>query len=1398
MIPCKDFARLLPLLLAFAAYGGLPSSGAPSWLTVERMSAPCGVDAASPRLGWKLGEGTLRQSAYRILVASSAERLSADAGDMWDSGKVADSRQMDVVYGGAALASSRLYHWKVKTWDQDGQESEWSAPSEWTTGIMRAEDWLARWIGPNAVTRPDADMHGAKWITAPPDEGGTVTVRRKFAFHGVKGGEIVEFVHAAVPQHDIEVNGLSFNKWVGHVHDARYARFRDLTPYLHEGENEVVVHIQKPEAGGSQAFLGKILFPDGSAIVSDASWGKDALELGGVRETDYGRRLVLRTETASPAFEKTFRAEKRVKHAVLHITGLGFYEATLNGCRVGDKVLDPSPTDYAKRVLYSTYDVTDGIRMGENALKVLVGHGWYDVRSIPTWNFEVAPWRECPRMIAQLEIEFADDSRQTVVSDGTWRQVESPVGYDCIREGEVVGAHHPMQSDFAGTRILAAEVPAPKGRLVAENCPGAKVVRRIAPKAIHSFSNGVYVVEFPENFAGWVRMKVCGQRKGDILVVRYDERVNGDFSPARPSDRSGLDRGDGGEPRRIDQHFRYTASHGVCAVGAGFQTDRFVSSGAETEIYEPRFTYNGFQYVVLKGLRQSPSPADIVGCSVQTDFPAVGRFVCSDDTLNELVRMAERSYRSNFADGVPTDCPHREKNGWTGDASFASEMAQYLFENTAGYEKWLNDIIDAQRSDGAIPGIVPTSGWGFRWGNGPAWDSALPVVAWNLLRYRDDVRAVEAVYPALKRYLSYTTARATENLVSHGLGDWCAVDKAHMPSTEFVSSCYYRQAAAICSHLAVALGYGDEARVYSELAESIRRAIRGKFGKGHGIYDNGGQTAQACALVFGIVGDDQERELAEMRLVEACENAGGHVDFGVIGSTHVFRALSRAGRTDLAFKMLTNPTRPSPADWIRRGGTTLWEDWEDGASRNHVMFGDFAAWAYQWLAGIRLAEDGWIGDAMPSRAERAFRHVLIAPEPISELSFVSAKVDGPYGEISSEWRLDGGRLRLEVAIPPNCTATVRLPGGGTHQVGAGLHVFEQDGETPLPQASVSKDDMQRVFDEVKTPCKVGMVLESEAGEQLDSPTVFRFGDAWYMTFVRYDEKGYETHLAKSDDLLNWKRLGRIFSRGEDGQWDSAQADGWPVLADTRWDGPNTLSKFGGRYWMMYMGGAADGYETDPLSTGIAWTDDPSAMREWTRHEGNPTLRPSDVDARDFEKKTIYRHFPVEDVSRSCGGRFVSFYNAKAQATGREAIGMAVSDDLINWRRIGCSPVLDNGDADRHVISGDPMIRRIDDVWVMFYFGYKWKDGVKGAFDTFACSYDLKHWTKWEGEPLVAPSEDFDCIHAHKPWVLKHDGVAYHFYCAVSRQEDGREVRGIALATSALPGRPHRHFEGGRK
>jgi len=319
--------------------------------------------------------------------------------------------------------------------------------------------------------------------------------------------------------------------------------------------------------------------------------------------------------------------------------------------------------------------------------------------------------------------------------------------------------------------------------------------------------------------------------------------------------------------------------------------------------------------------------------------------------------------------------------------------------------------------------------------------------------------------------------------------------------------------------------------------------------------------------------------------------------------------------------------------------------------------------------------------------------------------------------------------------------------------------------------TVSQETMEKIYDQVKTPYKYGILIKGEGGKKVDCPSVFRHGEKWYMMYLVFAGDGYETALADSNDLLSWKTLGKILGFRNEKVWDANQVGGYISLQDHTWGGSYELATYDGKYWLSYLGGPLKGYETDPLAIGIAWTKTPAQPIEWHRVEGNPVLHPYDDDAREFEKKTLYKSNIIYDRSQTLGFPFVMFYNAKQQDKWVERIGTAVSKDMTHWKRFGDKPVIDNLSG----ISGDPQITKIGDVWVMFYFGAFWKPK---AFDTFACSYDLVNWTKWAGPHLIEPSERWDSTYAHKPWVMKYKDTVYHFYCAV-----GNQGRVIALATS---------------
>jgi predicted GH43/DUF377 family glycosyl hydrolase len=319
---------------------------------------------------------------------------------------------------------------------------------------------------------------------------------------------------------------------------------------------------------------------------------------------------------------------------------------------------------------------------------------------------------------------------------------------------------------------------------------------------------------------------------------------------------------------------------------------------------------------------------------------------------------------------------------------------------------------------------------------------------------------------------------------------------------------------------------------------------------------------------------------------------------------------------------------------------------------------------------------------------------------------------------------------------------------------------------------VSSKVMNEIYEKIKTPFKYGVILKEQGPAMVDTPSVFRHGDKWYMMYVIFDGKGYETAIAESDDLLNWKKLGTILAFSKD-TWDANQAAGYIALQDYKWNGSYKLNKHDDKYWLSYIGGDAAGYERGHLKIGLANTSNPTVAKPWTRIS-KPVLGPEDPDVRMFEGVKLYKSHIIHDKSQSLGFPYVMYYNAAGG--GRESIGMAVSKDMTTWLRYGKDPVVDHGKG----IAGDPQITKIGDVWVMFYFGAYWKPPVgrgKG-FERFACSYDMVNWTTWQGANLIEPSEPWDRKFAHKPWVVTHNGVVYHFYCAV-----GNQGRTIAVATS---------------
>ena len=721
----------------------------------------------------------------------------------------------------------------------------------------------------------------------------------------------------------------------------------------------------------------------------------------------------------NPAFAKTFAPRGKVASATLAVTGVGWYEAFLNGRKIGDKVLDPIPTQYDRRVLYSVYDVTDLLADGTNEFKILLGNGLYNVQGKCEWGLHRAAWRADPVALAALSIRYADGSTERIETGADWRVAPSPVLFNGFREGEVVLAEPRMD----GAPRAATVVAGPKGRLERETAPGSKVVRDVAVERMETLPDGSTVYRMAENMAGWARIRFTGLKKGDVVTIRYDER--------HPREAK----------RHINMFCRSLPSTNACpelpAKTAGFQTDRFVSAGGAEEFYEPRFSWNGFRYVTVKGA--TPAAKDVTGRFVRTDFPKTGSFECDSADFMKVMDATARAYESNFTDGYPTDCPHREKNGWLGDAALAIPYAALEWgseENTRAYRNWIRTIADGQSDNGCIASIAPHSRFfGFdkakACSGGPAWGVALTTIPTTLYRYRRDPAILAEAYPAMKRYVEKLLAERTgEGIVDYGYGDWCAVswawnkDRNFRTSRGLTSTAFAFLSVRETASAAEALGFRADADRLMSAAAELSRSFNAKFYRGNGRYDrNGSPTAQAVALEFGLV-DGQEIPAVRARLVEAVHEMGDKIDFGILGSRTVFRQLCEAGAVDLSWKLIMRPDYPSYLNMVSQDVDTLMETFSGNSSRNHIMFGDVGAWAYEYLAGIRVGKD--------MAGEK--RTITVRPFAPKVLGHVKASVELVEGRVTVEWTKKDGAFALVLDVPDGVVATIVMPGGEVRTV----------------------------------------------------------------------------------------------------------------------------------------------------------------------------------------------------------------------------------------------------------------------------------------------------------------------------------------------------------------------------
>jgi alpha-L-rhamnosidase len=699
----------------------------------------------------------------------------------------------------------------------------------------------------------------------------------------------------------------------------------------------------------------------------------------------------------SPYFRRKFNVAKAVKSARAYVCGLGLYELSLNGRKVGDYVLSPNQTDYdvrnmrrllypfddntTKRTLYVTYDITKQLHHGPNAVGIVLGDGWYNqrARKVEGWM-----WYGPPKAIAQVEVTYTDGTRQVVGTGGDWKFSTGPILQNSIFVGEVYDARRELgawdRPGYDDRKWTAARVvSAPAGPLRAQMGPPDRVIQTISPVTVNRDKQELRVLDFGENITGWVRIRVVGSA-GTMVTMRYREELGEDYG----------------------------------------QVDTYTLKGDGVEIYEPRFTWHGFRTVEVTGLSIQTQLLEAQARVVHTDVKPAGTFKCSNDLLNRIQANFVRTQMNNMHMGVPSDCPHRERLGYTGDGQIAAEAALYNLDMPAFYTKWIADVRDAQnKKTGFVPHTAPFGGGG----GGPAWGSAAAIMPWNMYLYYGDKRMLNEYHASMKRWVEYLETRTDgDHIVVREepggwcLGDWATPTKVEVPP-ELVNSCYYARVANMVADTSAALSNFTESDRYRELARDIAANVHRKFFNPiTNQYSIGRQGANLFPLGFGLV-PVSARDTVFENVVRNVEKNGGHLDTGILGTPLLLDVLTTGGRADLAYGMVSKTTHPSWGYAVSKGATTIWESWNGDGSHSHPMYGSVSAWFYQRLAGI-----------MPDPSGPGFKKIIIRPEPVGDLTRAEAEYHSVRGRILSRWLRDDKRFRLTLVIPPGTTATLYLPG----------------------------------------------------------------------------------------------------------------------------------------------------------------------------------------------------------------------------------------------------------------------------------------------------------------------------------------------------------------------------------
>ena len=1014
----------------------------PYQLRVEYLVEPRGIDIGSsatgnslpPRFSWKLKSDVQgdEQTAYRVLVSPAPKQPNGSGFPIvWDSGEVKSGNSVNIEYAGDMLSPGTMYQWSVVVTDKNGVKSE-AVVSHFSTGLfpstLDTNPWGdARWIGddtePVPMAAPDITKAFWVWSEKPDNRGnsrlGFATFRKVFE---LPNDEIMYASSAFTGDnfHKVFVNGQK----VGEGTNFKSAPVVDIAKLLKPGRNLIAIEVENTgDAPNPAGLLGalNVQFKNSPEvnIVSDGSWKTapgvpERWNLDGFDDTDWSNAVVIakcgegpwgeigtgQPRPDLPARYLTYRFDSQgiPVRATAYLCGLGYYELYLDNQKIGDHVLDPILKEYDHSVPYVVYEVDPKWIKRSIDLQVVLGNGRYYAPRIhePTFTRTYG----YPKLLFKMVLEYADGSTQEVVSNEDWKlTTDGPIRANNDYDGEIYDARLEkileMTQDWPNAKIVGA----PKGKLVAQNMPPMRIIEEIKPLSLNEVSPGVWVFDMGQNMVGWCRLQVSGE-SGTQVQLRHAEVLQDDGHLYMDNIR-------GAKVRNI-----------------------YTCKGKGTEIYEPRFTYQGFRFVELTGYPGTPTLDSITGCVVHTDLPIVGNFECSNTTINQIHKNIFWGLRGNYL-SIPTDCPQRdERQGWQGDRAAESLGEMFLFDNVTLYSKWLQDIEESQTPEGNLSDVCPPF-WPL-YSSNVTWPSAFTIVPESLWKQYGDDRPIKRHYAAMVKWLNHLDHTVKDGITeADNYGDWCvpperkelihSQDPARKTSKGILATSYYINNLNLVARYADMLGKPEEAKAHRDKAAMMTTAFNKKYyDTATGKYDNGTQTSCVLPLYFGLVPEDQ-REKVFATLVNNIEHVTDyHIGTGLIGGQWLNRVLTEFGRADVSYRFATNTGYPSWGYMIENGATTIWELWNGNTadpamnSGNHVMLvGDLTIWLYQNLAGIK-SDDG-------------FQTLDMAPIPVGDLTFVNAEYDSIRGMIKSHWRKDNGQFVWDVTIPVGSKAFLTVP-----------------------------------------------------------------------------------------------------------------------------------------------------------------------------------------------------------------------------------------------------------------------------------------------------------------------------------------------------------------------------------